>query len=56
VVIHVAMSVPWLGLLIVAARSVGRFFRRPAVTRALDRTTGAVLIGAGLRLASEGQR
>ncbi|HET7263704.1 MAG TPA: LysE family translocator [bacterium] len=53
VAVHVGLSVLWLGLLIVATRSVGRLLRRPAVARALDRVTGAVLIGAGLRLAAE---
>lgn len=56
VVIHVALSVIWLGLLIVATRSVGRLLQRPAVSRALDRITGAVLVGAGVRLAAEGGR
>jgi threonine/homoserine/homoserine lactone efflux protein len=56
VVIHVALSVIWLGLLIVATRSVGRLLRRPAVSRTLDRITGAVLVGAGVRLAAEGGR
>jgi threonine/homoserine/homoserine lactone efflux protein len=56
VVIHVALSVIWLGLLIVATRSVGRLLQRPAVSRALDRVTGAVLVGAGLRLGAEGGR
>ena len=56
VLIHVALSVVWLGLLIVATRSVGRLLQRPAVSRGLDRITGAVLIGAGLRLAAEGRR
>jgi len=56
VVIHVVLSVIWLGLLIVATRSVGRVLRRPAVARTLDRITGAVLVGAGLRLAAEGRR
>lgn len=56
VVIHVALSVVWLGLLIVATQSVGRVVRRPAVARTLDRITGTVLIAAGLRLAAEGRR
>ena len=56
VLIHVALSVVWLGLLIVATRSVGCLLQRPAVSRALDRITGAVLVGAGLRLAAEGRR
>lgn len=56
VVIHVALSIIWLGLLIVATQSIGRLLRRTPVARALDRITGAVLIGAGLRLAAEGRR
>ena len=55
VTVHVAMSVIWLAFLIVATRSVGRLLRQPAVARALDRITGAVLVGAGLRLAAEGR-
>jgi len=56
VAIHVAMSIPWLGVLIVATRSVAGLLHRPAVTRTLDRATGAALVGAGLRLAAEGRR
>ncbi|HLW49311.1 MAG TPA: LysE family translocator [bacterium] len=56
VLIHVALSVIWLGLLIVATQSAGRLLRRAAITRTLDRVTGAVLIGAGLRIAAEGRR
>ena len=56
VLIHVALSIVWLGLLIVATRSVGRLLQRPAVAQTLDRITGAVLIGAGVRLAAEGRR
>jgi threonine/homoserine/homoserine lactone efflux protein len=56
VLIHVALSAVWLGLLIAATQSVGRVVRRPAVARTLDRITGTVLIAAGLRLAAEGRR
>jgi threonine/homoserine/homoserine lactone efflux protein len=56
VLVHVVLSVIWLGLLIVATRSVGRVLQRPTVARTLDRITGAVLVGAGLRLAAEGRR
>ena len=56
VLIHVALSIVWLGLLIVATRAVGRMLQRPAVAQTLDRITGAVLIGAGLHLAAEGRR
>ena len=56
VLIHVALSVVWLGLLIAATQSIGGVVRRPAVARTLDRITGTVLIAAGLRLAAEGRR
>lgn len=55
VLINVAESVIWLGFLILATRPIARALR-PAVARALDRTTGAVLVGAGLSLAAEGHR
>ena len=56
VAIHVIEGVIWLGFLILATRSVSRSLLRPTVTRALDRLTGGVLVGAGLRLAVEGRR
>jgi RhtB (resistance to homoserine/threonine) family protein len=54
--IHIAEGILWLMLLIYATRSTARLLRRPAVTRALDRFTGAILVGVGLRLAVEGRR
>ncbi len=56
VAIHVNEGVLWLMLLILAARSMARLLRRPAVVRVLERLTGAILVGFGLRLAVEGQR
>ena len=56
VTLHVAEGVLWLTFLIVATRSIARLLRRPAVVRALERLTAAILIGFGLRLAFEGRR
>jgi threonine/homoserine/homoserine lactone efflux protein len=56
VAIHVTEGVLWLILVILATRSVARYLRRPAVGRALERLTGALLVGFGLRLAVEGRR
>lgn len=51
--IHAALAILWFGLLIAATRPLKRLMARPAVTRALDGLTGAVLIGLGLKLALE---
>jgi threonine/homoserine/homoserine lactone efflux protein len=56
VAVHIAETISWLAALIIATRSMAGFLHRPTVTRALDRFTGTVLIGAGLRLAFEGRR
>lgn len=49
--LHVAMGLAWCGALILASQPLGRFLRRPAVIRAMDRMTGVVFIGFGLKLA-----
>jgi len=51
--IHAVEGALWFALLIGATRPLARFLRRPAVIRSLDRLTGAVLLGFGLRLAVE---
>ena len=56
VTIHVAEGIPWLSLLVLATRPLLALLRRPAVVRALDRLTGLVLVGFGLRLALEQRR
>ena len=53
VTLHVIETVTWFGVLITATRSIAHLVSRPSVTRTLDRATGAVLVGAGLRLAAE---
>jgi threonine/homoserine/homoserine lactone efflux protein len=51
--IHVLEGIIWLFLLTMAVRPLRGWLRRPVVTRSLDCTTGAVLIGAGIMLALE---
>lgn len=48
---HVALSLIWFALLIAATAPLQRLLRRPGIIRALDRLTGCVFIGFGLRLA-----
>ncbi|WP_189327051.1 LysE family translocator [Streptomyces flaveus] len=53
VLLHAALTLTWLGSyvhLVSRARSV---FERPRVRRLLDRVTGVVLIGFGVRVAAE---
>jgi threonine/homoserine/homoserine lactone efflux protein len=53
VFLFVAMTVVWLrGYALVAAKASG-LLQRPSIARALDRLTGIVLIGLGVRLATE---
>lgn len=49
--IHVAMSLLWFVLLVALTRRSVRFLQKPAVVAALDRLTGAVFLGFGLKLA-----
>ena len=49
--IHVAMSLLWFVLLVALTRRSVRFLQRPAVVAALDRLTGVVFLGFGLKLA-----
>lgn len=49
--IHVLMSLLWFALLIALARCVAPVLRRPAVIAGLDRLTGLVFVGFGVRLA-----
>jgi threonine/homoserine/homoserine lactone efflux protein len=50
-IIHTGLGLLWCGALILASRPLGRAMRRPAVIKTLDRVTGAVFIGFGVRLA-----
>jgi threonine/homoserine/homoserine lactone efflux protein len=51
--IHLLEGGLWLTLIIAATRPLSRILRRPAFIRGLDRLTGAVLIGFGVKLAAE---
>ena len=48
-----AMTLAWLAAYAVVVDRAGRWLRRPAVRRAIDAVTGAVLVALGLRLAAE---
>ncbi|MET7330279.1 LysE family translocator [Nonomuraea sp. NPDC051941] len=49
--VHVAEGLLWSAALIGFASLVGGFLRTPAVRRFLDRLTGVVIVGFGIRLA-----
>lgn len=49
--LHALMGIVWFGLLIVATRPIARTLKRPSVVRRLDRLTGIVFLGFGLKLA-----
>jgi threonine/homoserine/homoserine lactone efflux protein len=51
--IFCSMTLVWLTLYAVVVARVGDFLRRDRVRRALEATTGLVLIGFGVRLATE---
>ena len=51
--IFCCMTLTWLTLYAVVVARVGDFLRRDRVRHALEATTGLVLIGLGLRLATE---
>jgi threonine/homoserine/homoserine lactone efflux protein len=46
-----AACTPWLTVYATVVPRAGDVLRRPPVRRALDRVTGTVLIGLGVRLA-----
>lgn len=51
--IFVAMTLGWLCVYALMASKAGGLLTRPRVRTALDRVTGVVLIGLGLRLVTE---
>ena len=52
VLVHVLLTLVWLGAYVYVLSRARRFFARPRVRRGLDRLTGAVLIGFGVRVAT----
>jgi len=50
-VIHGLLGLAWFAVLIAATQPVARALRRPGVVRWMDRATGVVFLGFGLRLA-----
>ena len=50
-VLHVVLAVLWLALLIVGTARLRPMLMRPALIASLDRLTGLVFVGFGLRLA-----
>jgi threonine/homoserine/homoserine lactone efflux protein len=50
-VLHALMGIAWFALLILATRPIARALKRPSVIRRLDRLSGIVLLGLGMKLA-----
>lgn len=50
-VLHALMGIAWFALLILATRPIARVLKRPSVVRRLDRLTGLVFLGFGVKLA-----
>jgi threonine/homoserine/homoserine lactone efflux protein len=51
--LHVVMGLVWFACLIAATQPIATALKRPAVVRWLDRATGAVFLGFGVKLALE---
>lgn len=56
VCVHVVLGLAWFAALIAATRPLGQFLRRPRAVRVLDRLTGAIFVGFGIRLALSSAR
>ncbi|MFJ5534068.1 LysE family translocator [Streptomyces sp. NPDC093261] len=52
VLIHAMLTAVWLGSYVMLLAKARAFFQKPRVRRAMDRTTGVVLIGFGLKVAT----
>ncbi|GAA3645541.1 LysE family translocator [Streptomyces chitinivorans] len=52
VLLHVVLTAIWLGGYVLLLARARAFFARPAVRRGMDRVTGVVLIGFGLKVAA----
>ncbi|MDG5805744.1 LysE family transporter [Streptomyces ossamyceticus] len=53
VLVHAVLSLAWLACVARKVSAARSFFERPRVSVALERVTGVVLIGFGLRVATE---
>ena len=49
--IHVGMGLVWFAVLIGATRPISGFLQKSSVVRWLDRITGSVFLGFGVKLA-----
>ncbi|WP_409474614.1 LysE family translocator [Streptomyces sp. HC307] len=52
VLIHAALTLVWLGSYVLVLAKARAFFEKPAVRRTMDRITGVVLIGFGVKVAT----
>ncbi|MFJ9415473.1 LysE family translocator [Streptomyces sp. NPDC101227] len=52
VLLHAALTFLWLGSYVMVLARARAFFEKPAVRRAMDRVTGVVLIGFGVKVAT----
>ncbi|MFJ9734618.1 LysE family translocator [Streptomyces sp. NPDC101171] len=52
VLLHAVLTLAWLGGYVLLLARARAFFERPAVRRAMDRATGVVLIGFGVKAAA----
>lgn len=52
VLVHVLLTLLWLSAYVYVLSHARRFFTRPRVRRTMDRVTGVVLIGFGVRVAT----
>ncbi|MFI6874409.1 LysE family translocator [Streptomyces sp. NPDC050400] len=52
VLIHATLTLVWLGAYVLVLSKARTVFEKPAVRRAMDRATGVVLIGFGVKVAT----
>lgn len=51
VLVHAVLTLVWLGTYVMVLAKARAFFEKSAVRRAMDRVTGVVLIGFGIKVA-----
>jgi threonine/homoserine/homoserine lactone efflux protein len=52
VLMHAVLTLGWLGGYVMLLAKARAFFERPAIRRAMDRVTGVILIGFGVKVAA----